>query len=279
MKIGKDTIEIVGLISREDYQKNQNEIESSSKLQFYNKKDDFNLRLQNMNHDSLKDYVGFSIVVGLLILLSVLFKEKIPDDGNKKILILILQIVFCILIVALLWFVVVYIRDKLISKCTKISIFIFPIPTLFFIYILFYKVLDPGGQYRILGFIFMLIILLWVSRKFVKFLPLYMIDAYNNNITIFLTIGALIFGPDLTSDLGMLSLTYLLNIALIQIILNLKLEKNQLEAEKIFEGILIGDNEKTYTNLLLCYAKGGNKYKEKILSNKEFLEIVKGEEL
>ncbi|CAD0146995.1 Putative transmembrane protein [Streptococcus thermophilus] len=52
-----------------------------------------------------------------------------------------------------------------------------------------------------------------------------MIDAYNNNITIFLTIVTLIFGPDLTSELGMLSLTYLLNIALIEIGLNSKLEK------------------------------------------------------
>ena len=274
MKIGKDTIGIVGLISREDYQKNKNEIESSSKLQFYNKKDDFNLRLQNMNHDSLKAYVSLSIVVGLLFIISVLFKDKIPDDGNKKIL----QIVFCILIGAIAWLVVVFIRDKSISKWTKTSIFIFTIPTLFFLYI-FYKVLDQSGQYRILGFIFMLIILSCVSLKFIKFLPLYMIDAYNNNITIFLTIVTLIFGPDLTSELGMLSLTYLLNIALIQIGLNSKLEKNQSEAEKIFEDILIGDKEKTYTNLLLCYAKGGNKYKEKILSNKEFLEIVRGEEL
>lgn len=274
MKIGKDTIGIVGLISREDYQKNKNEIESSSKLQFYNKKDDFNLRLQNMNHDSLKAYVGLSIVVGLLFILSVWSKDKIPDDGNKKIL----QIVFCILIGVMAWLVVVFIRDKLISKWTKISIFIFPIPTLFLLYI-FYKVLDQSGQYRILGFISMLIILSGVSLKFIKFLPLYMIDAYNNSITIFLTIVTLIFGHDLTSELGMLSLTYLLNIALIQIGLNLKLEKKQSEAEKIFEDILIGDKEKTYTNLLLCYAKGGNKYKEKILSNKEFLEIVRGEEL
>ena len=106
-----------------------------------------------------------------------------------------------------------------------------------------------------------------------------MINDYTNKITIFLTIVTLIFGPDLTCDFGMLFLTYLLNIALIQIGLSSKLEDNQSEAEKIFESILIGDTEKTYKNLLLCYAKGGNKYKEKILSNKEFLEIVRGEEL
>jgi hypothetical protein len=274
MKIGKDTIEIVGLISSKDYQRNKDEIENSSRLQFYNQKDDFNLRLQNMNRDSSMAYLLLSLVVGGLIVLSVLSKDKTLDDGNYKIL----QIVFCILIGALAWFIAVFIRDKLISKWTKISIFIFPIPMLFFLYI-FYKVLAQSEQNRTPGFIVMSIILYLVSLKFIKFLPLYMINDYTNKITIFLTIVTLIFGPDLTCDFGMLFLTYLLNIALIQIGLSSKLEDNQSEAEKIFESILIGDTEKTYKNLLLCYAKGGNKYKEKILSNKEFLEIVRGEEL
>lgn len=77
-----------------------------------------------------------------------------------------------------------------------------------------------------------------------------MIDAYNNNITIFLTIVTLIFGPDLTSELGMLSLTYLLNIALIEIRLNSKLEKISQKLKKIFEDILIGDKEKNIYKLI-----------------------------
>ena len=77
-----------------------------------------------------------------------------------------------------------------------------------------------------------------------------MIDAYNNNITIFLTIVTLIFGPDLTSELGMLSLTYLLNIALIEIGLNSKLEKISQKLKKIFEDILIGDKEKNIYKLI-----------------------------
>lgn len=269
MKIGKNTIGIVGLISREDYKKNQNEIESGSKLQFYNNKDDFNLRLQNMKNDYLNSYLGLLIILLLLFLLSALCKDVVPDDGMKKIL----SIVIWILIGATVWFGARLIRDISISKCTKYSIFIFPIPTLFFLY-LFYKELDQTEQYRIWGFSVMFVVLLLESCKFIRFLPLYMIDVYNNNITIFLTIVTLIFGPDLTSDWGMISLSYLLNITLIQIILDLRLEKNQSEAEKIFEEILIDDNGAQYADLRMCYAKGGNKYREKILENKQFLKVI-----
>lgn len=269
MKIVENTIEILGMISREDYKKNQNEIENNSKLRFYNNKDDFNLRLQNMKHDSLKYYLGVLIAILFLFLLSVLFKDEVPDDSTKKIL----QIVIGIAIGAIVCFFNFYVRDKLISKYTKFSVFIFPIQTLTFLY-LFYKVLDQSEQYRILGFVVMSILLFLVSCKFIRFLPLYMIDTYNKNITIFLTIVTLIFGPDLTSDWGMVSLSYLLNITLIQILLDLRLEKNQAEAEKIFEKILIDDHDAKYADLLRCYAKGGNKYREKILENKQFLKVI-----
>lgn len=269
MKIVENTIEILGMISREDYKKNQNEIENNSKLRFYNNKDDFNLRLQNMKHDSLKYYLVVLIAILFLFLLSVLFKDEVPDDSTKKIL----QIVIGIAIGAIVCFFNFYVRDKLISKYTKFSVFIFPIQTLTFLY-LFYKVLDQSEQYRILGFVVMSILLFLVSCKFIRFLPLYMIDTYNKNITIFLTIVTLIFGPDLTSDWGMVSLSYLLNITLIQILLDLRLEKNQAEAEKIFEKILIDDHDAKYADLLRCYAKGGNKYREKILENKQFLKVI-----
>lgn len=269
MKIVENTIEILGMISREDYKKNQNEIENNSKLRFYNNKDDFNLRLQNMKHDSLKYYLVVLIAILFLFLLSVLLKDEVPDDSTKKIL----QIVIGIAIGAIVCFFNFYVRDKLISKYTKFSVFIFPIQTLTFLY-LFYKVLDQSEQYRILGFVVMSILLFLVSCKFIRFLPLYMIDTYNKNITIFLTIVTLIFGPDLTSDWGMVSLSYLLNITLIQILLDLRLEKNQAEAEKIFEKILIDDHDAKYADLLRCYAKGGNKYREKILENKQFLKVI-----
>lgn len=272
MKIGKDTIEIKGLISREDYKKNRNEIESGSKLQFYNNKDDFNLRLQNMKHDSIKYYFFSLIALLFLFFLSLLFKDEVPDGGMKKIL----PIVIWIAIGALAWFLSLFIRDQLISKCTKHSIFFFPLLPLLFLY-LFYNVFDQSGQYRIPGFIFMSILLFLVSNKFNRFLPLYMIDSYNKNITIVLTVVTLIFGPDLTSDCGMVSLSYLLNITLIQIILNSRLEKNQSEAEKIFEKILIDDIDDKgaqYADLRRCYAKGGNKYREKILENKQFLKVI-----
>ena len=269
MKIVENTIEILGMISREDYKKNQNEIENNSKLRFYNNKDDFNLRLQNMKHDSLKYYLGVLIAILFLFLLSVLFKDEVPDDSTKKIL----QIVIGIAIGAIVCFFNFYVRDKLISKYTKFSVFIFPIQTLTFLY-LFYKVLDQSEQYRILGFVVMSILLFLVSCKFIRFLPLYMIDTYNKNITIFLTIVTLMFGPDLASDWGMVSLSYLLNITLIQILLDLRLEKNQAEAEKIFEKILIDDHDAKYADLLRCYAKGGNKYREKILENKQFLKVI-----
>lgn len=244
-------------------------IESGSKLQFYNNKDDFNLRLQNMKYDYLMSYLGLLIILLLLFLLSVLCKDVVPDDGTKKIL----SIVIWILLGATVWFGTLFIRDIFISKCTKRSLFIFPIPTLIFLY-LFYKEFDQTEQYRILGFSVMVVVLLLESLKFIRFLPLYMIDVYSNNITIFLTIVTLIFGPDLTSDWGMVSLSYLLNITLIQIILNLRLEKNQSEAEKIFEKILIDDNGAQYADLRRCYAKGGNKYREKILENKQFLKVI-----
>lgn len=269
MKIGNTTIGISGWISQEDYEKNQNEIDSSAKLRFYNYKDDLNLRLQNIKRDSLNYYLILLIIALFLIILSVLTRYK--SLGN--IVNITLQAVAVICIVVLPCFVILFVRDTLISKYTKISIFIFPIPTLLYIFFL-YKMFDPSAQYRILGFIAMSILLFFVTDKFIRFLPLYMIDTYNKNITIFLTIFTLIFGPDLTSDCSMVLLSYLLNITLTQICLDLRLETCHSEAEEIFEKILLDDHEVAYDDLLKCYAKGGNKYREKILGNKQFLKVI-----
>ena len=269
MKIGNTTIGISGWISQEDYEKNQKEIDSSSKLRFYSYKDDLNLRLKNIKRDSLKSYSKLLIIVLILTILSRLTRyESLGNIGN-----ILLSVVVAICILVLLFFANLFVRDTSISKFPKISIFIFPIPTLLYIYI-YYKMFDPSAQYRIPGFIAMSILLFFVTDKFIRFLPLYMIDTYNKNITIFLTIFTLIFSPDLTSDCSMVLLSYLLNITLTQICLDLRLETCHSEAEEIFEKILLDDHEVSYDDLLKCYAKGGNKYREKILGNKKFLKVI-----
>lgn len=251
---------------------NKEDFNGNSKLSFYDYTEDFNFRLQNLE----PNLSGFKLVIIVASLLALVVVGWLHQRGLDESFFTFTMIAFCGGIAILVAFAFLTIRNIIIKKIPQISIFLVPFIGVA-IYYVPYKILDLFGLNKAF-IVFILVFLLWIfSKIFIKLIPLYLIETYNKNITIFLTVITLCIEPN-QSDIKTFMLSYLLNLILLQITLDTKLEESQQEAEKLFEGILIGKQEKTYTNLLECYAKGGNKYKEKILSNKEFLEIVIEEE-
>lgn len=259
-------------LAKQRYKQNKKDIESSSKLSFHDYEEDLNLRLQNLESDSKKFY--FWGVVTLVILIVVAACNNLITQNNFLNVLLVGGVLILVLIMII--FAFSSYRDYTISKYKTFSIFVFQIPALLSLFLL-YLIIDQKASYSFLGIIFISLLLLLYSEKFFKFLPLYLIDTFDKNVTVLLTISTLLLAPYLSAHIGVICVCYLLNITIMQIRLNFKLKKSQLEAEKIFENVLLSnDDEKTeYQKLLKCYAKGGDKYKEKILSDREFLKLIK----
>ena len=261
-------------LDKQRYEQNKKDIESNSKLSFYNYKEDLNLRLQNLELDSKKFYVCG--VVALVILLAVAVCNNTIAKNNSVLLAGVLAGGILILVLSMIFFSFNSYRDAIIAKYKTLSIFVFQIPAVLVLFLI-YVVFDQKASYSFLGIIFISLFLLLYSEKFFKFLPLYLIDTFDKNVTVLLTVSTLLLAPYLSAHIGVICVSYLLNITIMQIRLNFKLKKSQLEAEEIFENVLLSDyDEKTeYQKLLKCYAKGGDKYKEKILSDREFLKLIK----
>lgn len=248
---------------------NKEDFNDNSKLSFYDYTEDFNFRLQNLE-PNLSGLNSVITVVLFLVLLAVGWFHRSALDRSFFGFIIGIAVIF--VIVTLVAFAFVSIRNIIIKNIPQISIFLVPLIGVA-IYYVPYKIADLYEINKAI-IVFGLVILLWLfSKIIIELIPLYLIETYNKNITIFFTVITLCIEPN-QPDIKTLMLGYLLNLILLQINLDTKLEESQQEAEKLFEDILIGKQKKTYRNLLECYAKGGNKYKEKILSNKEFLEMV-----
>ncbi|MCO4649648.1 hypothetical protein Si024_01060 [Streptococcus infantarius subsp. infantarius] len=263
---------------KQRYEQNKKDIESNSKLSFYDYKEDLNLRLQNLELDSKKFYILRVVALVILIAFAVC-NNAITQNNFLKVL---LVGVVLILVLIMIFFSFSSYRDYIISKYKTFSIFVFQIPVLLGLFLI-YLVFDQKASYSFLGIILISLFLLLCSEKFFKFLPLYLIDTFDKNVTVLLTVSTLLLAPYLSAHIGVICVSYLLNITIMQIRLNCKLKKSQLEAEEIFENVLLSDNDGIsdddnkleYQKLLVCYAKGGDKYKEKILSDREFLKLIK----
>lgn len=262
------------------YEQNKKDIESNSKLSFYDYKEDLNLRLQNLESDSKKFYILG--VVALVILLAVAVCNNTIAKNNSVLLAGVLAGGILILVLSMIFFSFNSYRDAIIAKYKTLSIFVFQIPAVLVLFLI-YVVFDQKASYSFWGIISISLCLFVYSEKFFKFLPLYLIDTFDKNVTVLLTVSTLLLAPYLSDHIGVICVSYLLNITIMQIRLNVKLKKSQLEAEEIFENVLlnyndgISDDDKKieYQKLLVCYAKGGDKYKEKILSDREFLKLIK----
>lgn len=247
---------------------NKEDFNDNSKLSFYDYTEDFNFRLQNLE----LNLSGSKLVIIVALLLALAVVGWIHQRELDRAFFTITGIAVLLGIVIVVAFAFVGIRNIIIKNIPQISIFLVPSIGAV-IYYVPYKILDLSGLNKVI-IVLILVLLLWCfSKKIIELIPLYLIETYNKNITIIFTVITLCIEPN-QPDIKTLMLGYLLNLILLQINLDTKLEESQQEAEKLFEDILIGKQKKTYRNLLECYAKGGNKYKEKILSNKEFLEMV-----
>ena len=258
------TIEIPGLMTKDEYNANKQQIENNEKLKFFSQDEDLRIRIKDLTHDSVKAFIGLTIVFFILI---TLFFLKLSQ----------LIIVFFVFALSTL-IMLSFIRRVLSQYLIRHSLFFFPLPLIYML-ISIYPLVDQNGTYRTYGLLILTLIVFVYIHSFIKKLPYYLYDEYDKNITIVLAVSSLIFGADLSSNFGLGVIVYLLSITVTQIYMDYKLGESQKEAEEHFENLLLRDpGEVEYTNLVKCYYIGGNKYKEKILNTREFLKIIKNHE-
>lgn len=97
------------------------------------------------------------------------------------------------------------------------------------------------------------------------------------NEIVLLPLGVLTFiiGVELekVSPIGMFLLSLLIQTAFITWYAGRRLEKESLKAQDIFQTQLLS-TAPNYKELKKCYYHGGEKYKEKMLSDRKFLEVI-----
>lgn len=269
-----NTIEIPGLMTKDEYNANKQQIENNEKLKFFSQDEDLRIRIKDLTHDSVKAFIGLTIVFFILITLFFLnYRNKTEGSPQLSQLILVFFVFAASTLIMLS-----FIRRVLSQYLIRHSLFLFPLP-LICLLISIYSLFDQNGTYRTYGLLILTPIVFVYIHGFIKKLPYYLYDEYDKNITIVLAVSSLIFGADLSSNFGLGVIVYFLSITVTQIYMAYKLGESQKEAEEYFENLLLRDpGEVNYTNLVKCYYIGGNKYKEKILNTREFLKIVKNHE-
>lgn len=271
--------EILGVISDELYCKNKEDIRNNSKLKFYDFFDDLNIRIENLKYDAaiylckiFKICIFLFLIMIVLVLINAALRITDIPTYQKKLLVGLMLILFF----PWLYFGLAIIRNRIISKFLTLSVFVIPFPLLILIYLALsngvLNSLDIDGICKLVIASFLLGIF---TYKYIQFLPLYLIETSNKQITLFLTIITMLIGIDLSSNWGIIISCYLINVVLNQYLLDRKLEKSQEEAEKQFEAIILRGSKTEYADLRMCYGYGGTKYKEKILSNESFLRLIK----
>lgn len=271
--------EILEVISDEQYRKNKEDIRNNSKLKFYDFFDDLNIRIENLKYDAaiyLCKIFKICIFLFLIMIVLILINAALRTTDIPTYQITLLVGLMLILFLPLLFFGLVIIRNRIISKFLTLSVFVIPFPLLILIYLALsngvLNSLDIDGICKLVIASFLLGIF---TYKYIQFLPLYLIETSNKQITLFLTIITMLIGIDLSSNWGIIISCYLINVVLNQYLLDRKLEKSQEEAEKQFEAIILRGSKTEYADLRMCYGYGGIKYKEKILSNESFLRLIK----
>lgn len=268
------TIEIPGLMTKDEYNANKQQIENNEKLKFFSQDEDLRIRIKDLIHDSVKAFIGLAIVFFILITLFFLNYRNKTEGSPGLLQLIIVFFLFATSTLIMLYFI----RRVLSQYLIRHSLFFFPLP-LIYLLISIYPLVDQNGTYRTYGLLILTLIVFVYIHGFIKKLPYYLYDEYDKNITIVLAISSLIFGADLSSNFGLGVIVYLLSITVTQIYMDYKLGESQKEAEEHFENLLLRDpGEVEYTNLVKCYYIGGNKYKEKILNTREFLKIIKNHE-
>mgnify|MGYP000929764377 FL=1 len=268
------TMEIPGLMTKDEYNANKQQIENNEKLKFFSQDEDLRIRIKDLTHDSVKAFIGLTIVFFILITLFFLNYRNKTEGSPELSQLIIVFFVFAASTLIMLSFI----RRVLSQYLIRHSLFFFPLP-LIYLLISIYPLVDQNGTYRTYGLLILTLIVFVYIHGFIKKLPYYLYDEYDKNITIVLAVSSLIFGADLSSNFGLGVIVYLLSITVTQIYMDYKLGESQKEAEEHFENLLLRDpGEVDYTNLVKCYYIGGNKYKEKILNTREFLKIIKNHE-
>lgn len=268
------TMEIPGLMTKDEYNANKQQIENNEKLKFFSQDEDLRIRIKDLTHDSVKAFIGLTIVFFILITLFFLNYRNKTEGSPELSQLIIVFLVFAASTLIMLSFI----RRVLSQYLIRHSLFFFPLP-LIYLLISIYPLVDQNGTYRTYGLLILTLIVFVYIHGFIKKLPYYLYDEYDKNITIVLAVLSLIFGADLSSIFGLGVIVYLLSITVTQIYMDYKIGESQKEAEEHFENLLLCDpSEVSYTSLVKCYYIGGNKYKEKILSTREFLKIIKNHE-
>lgn len=267
-------MEIPGLMTKDEYNANKQQIENNEKLKFFSQDEDLRIRIKDLNHDSVKQFIRLTIAFFILIMLFILSHWNKTEGSPKLSQLITVFFIFAASTIIMLSFI----KRVLSQYLIKYSLFLFPLP-LIYLLIRIYSLVDQNGTYRIYGLLLLTPIVLAYIHGFIKKLPYYLYDEYDKNITIVLAVSSLIFGADLSSNFGLGVIIYLLSITVTQIYMDYKIGESQKEAEEHFENLLLCDpGEVSYTSLVKCYYIGGDKYKEKILSTREFLKIIKNHE-
>uniref|UniRef100_UPI00189FE490 hypothetical protein n=1 Tax=Streptococcus australis TaxID=113107 RepID=UPI00189FE490 len=212
------TMEIPGLMTKDEYNANKQQIENNEKLKFFSQDEDLRIRIKELNHDSVKQFIRLTIAFFILIMLFVLSHwDKTKGSSNLSQL----SIVFCVFVVSTV-IMLSFIKRVLSQYLIKYSLFLFPLP-LIYLLISIYPLVDQNGTYRIYGLLLLTPIVFAYIHDFIKKLPYYLYDEYDKNITIVLAVTSLIFGADLSSNFGLGVIIYLLSITVTQIYMDYKI--------------------------------------------------------
>jgi len=88
------TMEIPGLMTKDEYNANKQQIENNEKLKFFSQDEDLRIRIKDLTHDSVKAFIGLTIVFFILITLFFLnYRNK--TEGSPELSQLII-VFFCI---------------------------------------------------------------------------------------------------------------------------------------------------------------------------------------
>ncbi|WP_142917656.1 hypothetical protein [Streptococcus anginosus] len=277
-----------------------------SKLQ-YDVKNYISLKILSYDKDFenrkklIKDSAGSSLLKLVFLIFLIIGIISVTTNNFESSKLNILEIFIVSLILVFFLFVIHFLFEFLnLQLLTKIKRFIFLVlPFEFWLLsssLWLLPVFIKNGHWiynncvlNIIVFILGAIITFYQVKKVVDYFPNYLYDSIDNLTSDYAlpisSIVTLIYGPQIISPESIFQLftswglvLIIGTVTIISIKFKNKSEKNNSVAQKIFEVQLLSDNP-DYEELKKCYYYGGEKYKEKLLSNEKFLKVIMASEI
>lgn len=278
------------------YKEAKRKIDSLENLKILSYDKDFENRKRLRNHDAV-----LALLISVFLIFLSLGLIFVTDFESSKLTNLEIFIVPLALVIFLfgIYFLELFINLKLLTL-EWIENFIFLILPFEFwllsssLWLLTMVIKEGSWVYNslplnIFVFIWGILMTSCQVKKVVDYFPNYLYSSIDNRTSYYATpissIVTLIYGPQIISPENMFQLFTSWGLVLIigtVVIISMKLKnkskKNNNIAQKIFEVQLLSNNT-DYEELKKCYYHGGEKYKEKLLSNEKFLNIIVESEL